>query len=210
MTSLFSRRLRALSSGLLFLVIVAAGASPAVAHNSVGERSPAPGSVVSTSPLAVTINTSDVLLDLSGEGKGFVIVARDATGLYYGDGCVVLGERSMSGEVSLGNPGSYTIAYQFVSADGHSLADSYTIEFEPGPGHTSTPGQHSAPLCGGDAPADGSHGGSVGPGVTNPANAATSAAEPTTAAANLVPLVIGAIAVFSLGGAVVYSRRRKP
>lgn len=133
------------------LLVVAAlplGAPAALAHNSVDDLVPAPGTVVESSPVGVSITTNDTLLDLAGDSRGFVVVALDSEGAYFGDGCVEIDERQMTAELALGEAGTYTIAYQFVSADGHSVSNSYTIEFEPGPSHSPTPGVATPPLCG--------------------------------------------------------------
>jgi copper resistance protein C len=74
----------------------------------------------------------------------------DEAGLYYGDGCVELRERQMTARIALGGAGTYTVVYQFVSADGHSLSESYTVEFQPTDDHVETPGMPNRPLCGVD------------------------------------------------------------
>ena len=45
------------------------------------------------------------------------------------------------------------MAYQFVSADGHSLSESFTFTFTPGPEHAPAPGSENPPVCG-QAPAE--------------------------------------------------------
>jgi copper resistance protein C len=145
------RPLLAHTVGALVLAGIFLG-GPASAHNSVEDRTPEPGAVVTSSPIAVSIATNDEFLDLSGEGRGFAIVGIDESGLFYGDGCVEIIERRMVAELALGQAGTYTIAYQFISADGHSLSDSYTIEFAPGPDHSAAEGHAEAPVCGATAP----------------------------------------------------------
>lgn len=123
-------------------------ASPALAHNVVEERDPAADSVVTTSPVTVSISTNDNFLDTGDATRGFTIVVRDAQGLYYGDGCVDIIERTMSATIELGAPGTYTVLYQFVSADGHTLQDNYDVVFEPGAEHSPASGRSEAPVCG--------------------------------------------------------------
>ena len=120
----------------------------ALAHNAVVDYNPEPNAVVTESPVAIAITTNDALLDLGGEGRGFAIALRDEQGLYYGDGCVMLEGPTLSALLELGAAGTYTIAYQYVSADGHSLSDQYTIEFTPGPNHQPATGSSAAPQCG--------------------------------------------------------------
>lgn len=134
--------------GAILLSALVVGTSPAYAHNVVEDKNPAPGSTVTESPVDISITTNDVFLDLSGDAQGFGIAVRDSQGLYYGDGCVTLDERTMSARAELGAPGTYEIVYQFVSADGHSLSESYEFDFAPGPSHTASPGYDTPAECG--------------------------------------------------------------
>lgn len=138
---------RHLSWGTAVIALIALS-TPAFAHNAVEELTPAPDEVVSESPLAFSLATDDMLLDLGGEAAGFGVVVRDATGLYYGDGCVVVDERTMSARVELGEAGTYSIVYQFVSADGHSLSETYDVTFDPPASHTPAPGFEGPAECG--------------------------------------------------------------
>jgi copper resistance protein C len=148
MTSSTHRPFFARTAGVLALVgFLVANSTGASAHNAVEDRSPEPGATVTSSPVTVSIATNDEFLDLGGDARGFAIVGIDEGGLFYGDGCVEIIERRMVAEVPLGQAGTYTIAYQFVSADGHSLSDSYTITFVPGPDHVASEGHTAAPVC---------------------------------------------------------------
>ncbi len=144
-----SRALRA--TGWMVAVVVAVlalgSATPALAHNVVEDRDPAADSVVTISPLTVSISTNDVFLDTGDATRGFAIVAQDGAGLYYGDGCVIINERTMTATIDLGGPGTYAVLYQFVSADGHTLQDSYTFVFEPGANHSPAVGLDAPPVC---------------------------------------------------------------
>lgn len=124
------------------------GASPAFAHNVVEDRSPAPDSVVTDSPVTISLTSDDMFLDLGGETKGFAVVVRDSSGLYYGNGCVEVEERTMTASVELGEAGTYEITYQFVSADGHSLSERYEFVFEPSTEHTAATGYDTPAECG--------------------------------------------------------------
>lgn len=141
-----THRLTLLSGGALLgaLLLVT---TPAAAHNVVEERIPAPNSTVTESPVAISLTTDDLFLDLGGEAKGFGVVLRDSAGLYYGDGCVEVRERRMTASAELGQADIYEIIYQFVSADGHSLSESYEFVFEPGPDHTAAPGYDTPAEC---------------------------------------------------------------
>lgn len=142
-----THRLTLLSGGAL-LGAVLLGATPAAAHNVVEERIPAPNSTVTESPVAISLATDDVFLDLGGGAKSFGVVLRDSAGLYYGDGCVEVVERRMTASAELGQADTYEIIYQFVSADGHSLSESYEFVFEPGPDHMAATGYDTPAECG--------------------------------------------------------------
>jgi len=130
--------------------------SPALAHNVVEDRIPSPDSIITTSPVEISIATNDMFLDLGGEAGGFGLVMMDDNGLYYGDGCVLLNERRMEALVDLGHSGMYSIVYQFVSADGHLVSESYDVDFQPDNSHVPAQGYPDAPECGVDreAPED--------------------------------------------------------
>lgn len=129
-------------------VVLLSVAGPAQAHNVVDSRSPAPDSIVTQSPVEVSIATDDDFLDLGGKSRGFAIAVTDSAGLYFGNGCVDISERRMHSLVDLGEPGVYTITYQFVSADGHSVSESYGVTFSPENDHSVAVGTPSAPVCG--------------------------------------------------------------
>lgn len=165
----------------VLLALVAAAmlstpALPAFAHNVVEALSPEEGSVVTESPLAISIATDDTFLDLGGESRGFAIAVRDGEGLYYGDGCVTVDERRMETLVDLGPPGPYTIVYQFVSSDGHSLSESYGVTFDPSASHTPSVGYSTPPECGTERT------GADEPGTGEPRGDALSTEEKTAAA----------------------------
>lgn len=133
---------------IAFVVVISWSTPGASGHNVVVETSPEAGSTVSDSLVDIRIVTNDQLLDLTGTGSGFAIVVRDAEGLYYGDGCVTVGDTDMSATASLGEPGDYTVTFQFVSADGHSLSDSFSFTFNPPSDHAPVTGLEQAPQCG--------------------------------------------------------------
>lgn len=137
-----------ISTGALFATVALLVGPAAVAHNVVEDRIPVPESIITDSPVEVSIATDDIFLDLGENQGGFAIVMMDEAGLYYGDGCVELQERRMTASIPLGGAGTYTVVYQFVSADGHSLSESYTVEFQPTEDHVETPGIPTAPVCG--------------------------------------------------------------
>lgn len=147
----FPHRARAafLTAMTIAAVAVMSWAAPgASGHNVVLETSPEADSTVSESPVDIRVVTNDKLLDLTGTASGFAIVVRDTEGLYYGDGCVTVGDTDMSATADLGGSGDYTVTFQFVSADGHSLSDSYGFTFDAPPSHVPASGFEETPQCG--------------------------------------------------------------
>jgi copper resistance protein C len=181
--------------------------SQVFAHNQVTTTSPEQDEVVVESPLVITIQTSDMLLDLGGEGRGFAIAVTDDEGLYYGDGCVSVVDSTMETTLELGAKGTYTITYQYVSADGHSLSDRYSFIFEPAASHTPAAGVAEAPVCGADSP----------PSEAADTTPEESASAPVASADSAPPqdenpgLIVAGVAVAALAVAalVVLLRKRK-
>ncbi len=133
------------------LVVVAAlglvlgAAAPASAHNYLVSSTPAENETLTELPEEFAITTNDALLDLSGTGSGFALQVIDAEGLYYGDGCVEVEGASVYTPAAIGGPGEYTLAWQVVSADGHTISDEFTFEWA---GEATAEGTTSAPTCG--------------------------------------------------------------
>ena len=145
------RALAALGAVAVALGLVLGAASPAAAHNYVVSSTPEDGATITAAPEAFTVTTNDVLLDLSGDGAGFGMVITDAAGLHYGDGCVTIDGRSMSTVAPLGAAGDYTLAFQLISADGHTLSESISFRYEPAAGTPAAEGSATVPSCGGTA-----------------------------------------------------------
>lgn len=183
-------RVRALAVALMTAALSLGFPATALAHNVVEDRDPAAGSTVTESPLTVSVTTNDDFLDTGGATRGFALVARDSAGLYYGDGCVTITERTMSATMELGGAGIYTVLYQFVSADGHTLQESYDFVFEPSPDHVPAMGLSEAPVCG--EPTEELPDQEMNPDVISPA---PMDAPPVTAdeSVSLIPTVAGVI-----------------
>lgn len=202
-------RTQAVVATALFAVIFGAGSSSAFAHNVVEQRSPEPGSTITESPVTISIATDDEFLDLSGESRGFGIVLLDANGLYYGGGCIDITERVMGTSIAFGEPGEYTIVYQFVSADGHSLSESYDITFAPTAIHTPAIGYSTPPLCGVEPPMEGTQENEGAPRAEMPSS--TAAATETLPSngwliGSGIAIVVAAIAAL----AITRARKAKP
>jgi len=194
-------------AALVGVALALGSATPALSHNVVEERDPAADSVVTTSPVTVSISTNDNFLDTGDATRGFALVAQDESGLFYGDGCVSIDERTMSASLELGEAGTYTVLYQFVSADGHTLQDRYTFVFEPGADHVPASGRSAAPVCG--ETTEETPGEQTTPEVIAPTEALPSVGEESV---SLVPTVAAGVVVLVLliGLGISGLRKRQP
>ncbi|MEO6942422.1 MAG: copper resistance CopC family protein [Terrimesophilobacter sp.] len=140
------------AAGIIAMATVASPAAPAVAHNYYLSSTPGINEVLTKLPDAFTVTTNDNLLDLNGTGGGFYIEVIGPDGLYYGDGCVTVNGPSVSMPAALGPAGDYTLMWQVVSTDGHTVSDKFRFTWKPAPNaETSTVGSTTVPNCGGKA-----------------------------------------------------------
>jgi len=123
-------------------------ATAASAHNFIVSTTPAEGETLTTLPERFDVTTNDSLLDVTGDANAFVFDIIDEGGLYYGDGCVTVEGPSMMADAALGPAGTYTIAYQFVSADGHTVSGEYSFEWAPENGEQLSTGWDTPAVCG--------------------------------------------------------------
>lgn len=209
------------------LALVPAGT--ASAHDYVVSSTPAAGSTVDSALTAASITFNDVILDLSGTGSSNVLEVTDAAGLHYEDGCSTTSGPTLSTGVALGAAGEYTMTYQAVSADGHTVSDAVPFTYAPPAGTAQGVGASTRPACGtpggagddtgatpGDETATASPSASPEPEMTTLATpgddlAATPAADPGSVDTGLVVGIAVAIVVLAAAGvavAIVTGRRR--
>lgn len=123
-------------------------ATAAQAHNYLVSSSPSAGETLTALPELFEITTNEPLLDSVGLGS-FALEVVDEAGLYYGDGCVAIAGPTMSAPAALGAPGEYTVIWQVVSADGHTVSAEFPFTWapaDPAAAVVST-GSSSAPEC---------------------------------------------------------------
>ena len=123
-------------------------AGPANAHNYLVSSTPSEGETLTALPDRFDITTNEALLDLGGSTGAFALQVTDADGLYYGDGCLDVTGPAMSAAAALGAPGTYTVQWQVVSADGHSVSDEYAFEWAPAAAGEESVGSVTPPVCG--------------------------------------------------------------
>lgn len=206
--------MRALLAGLGGLVaaatLILAPAVAADAHDYLVQTSPANGSV-QTEPLKeVSLTFNDRVLDLGGNGGSALARVTDAGGKHYETGCPAILDRTVTAPVALGEAGAYTVEWQIVSADGHTVSGSYGFEYRPRAGTAAAAGSASGPACGSVAKS-GATSGAAAPAPTS----TVSTPAPTVAAGDDLGLVIGiaiGIVVLALAGVVllILTSRRRP
>jgi len=178
-----------------------APAMSASAHDFLIGSSPAADSVQSTPLHEVTLTFNDVVLNIGGSSS--IVEVTGASGAHFETGCATTLDRTVSVPVALGRSGTYTVTYQVVSDDGHTVSDKFSFDYEPPAGTNAATGS-AASHCG-------------------RAGAATSTAAPTALAPTPAPapstsgdvgLVIGlAAGIIGLAVAavvVIMVTRKKP
>lgn len=130
---------------------VLAFASPASAHNYYTGSTPGINEVLTTLPDEFIVTTNDNLLDLGGTRGGFFMEVKGPDGLYYGDGCVSVNGPSVTTTPAVGPPGEYSLGWQVVSTDGHTVSGEVPFSWQPAAGAESTAkGSVTPPNCGKD------------------------------------------------------------
>ncbi|PTW91540.1 hypothetical protein C8A06_1268 [Microbacteriaceae bacterium MWH-Ta3] len=186
----------AASAITLAFAVTLVGTSPATAHNSIVGSTPADGETVSNIP-AITVYTNDELLDMGGAGGGFAIVVHDEAGLYYGDGCVDVMGSEASTHAALGGPGTYTVQYQVVSRDGHTISGEFSFEWAPAEDADQGPAYSNIPICGesqtpvGEETVEPTE--APSPGVPGPSTESEPDWLPVWIGLSTIPVLIGAI-----------------
>ena len=197
----------ALGGAVLTGSVLAGPAAPASAHNSVISTTPTAGAVVTEQPTVFQVTTNDNLLNLDGLGAGMGMQisgpADAASPLYYGDGCATVFGPSLEMKAPLGQPGRYTVIWQVVSTDGHSISGDFTFTWQPNPDQKLAVGSSTPPDCGGKNSSS----------KTVQTDAAAPAPPPANAALSDVLWIGGAVAAVILATVVtllVVSRRTPP
>ncbi|HEY4224995.1 MAG TPA: copper resistance protein CopC [Pseudolysinimonas sp.] len=177
-------------------------AGPASAHNQIVSSTPSPNETLTALPAQFAIDTNEALLDVEGTGRGFAFEIRDSRGTYYEDGCVSIVDDNMFTTARLGAPGAYTIIFQIVSADGHSVSGTIPFTWAPAAPAAVTAGVSSPPGCNG------------GPAPGKPHTDATSTQTTRTSTVPIADVlwiggIIAVVAIAVLVTLVILTRRRR-
>ncbi|MCD1269760.1 copper resistance protein CopC [Microbacterium sp. MEC084] len=134
-------RLGALTGLITAATLVLLPAQSASAHDNLLEASPAAGTTVAALD-AVTLTFSAELIDF---GQASYAQVQGPDGLYYETSCSTIDLNVLTTPVALGEAGTYTIAWNAVSSDGHPISESYEFTYAPAEG--------AEPALGWDEPA---------------------------------------------------------
>lgn len=133
---------------LIVGVLALAPAASASAHDYLVESSPAANST-QTAPLKqVSLTFNDRVLDLSGDGSSALVQVVGPDEKHFETGCASILDRTVTAPVALGVGGSYTVTWQIVSADGHTVSNSIAFTYAPAAGTTPAEGRSARPPCG--------------------------------------------------------------
>jgi copper resistance protein C len=141
-----------LVAGTAAAVAIAGGsvlglAGPASAHNYMVASTPKVDGTLTSLPDAFEITTNDKLLDIGGSDAGFAYRIVGPDGKYYEDGCLDVDGPSMTTKAALGDSGKYTVEWQIVSADGHTVSDEYAFTWDAPAGFRPATGAAKPPVC---------------------------------------------------------------
>jgi methionine-rich copper-binding protein CopC len=122
-------------------------AGPASAHNYMVASTPKVDGTLTSLPASFEITTNDKLLDIGDTNSGFAYRIVGPDGKYYEDGCLDVDGPSMTTKAALGDSGKYTVEWQIISADGHTVSDEYTFTWDAPAGFTPATGATKPPVC---------------------------------------------------------------
>jgi methionine-rich copper-binding protein CopC len=200
-------RLLAGTGGILAAVALALAPTVAAsAHDYLVQTSPARGAT-QTDPLnQVKLTFNDRVLDLGGDGSSAILRVTDASGKHFETGCPTILDATVSAPTALGAAGAYTVDWQVVSADGHTVSGSYGFTYHPAAGTAAAPGS-STPGCTNTK----SDSGAAAPAPTS----GVSTAVPTKAASGdnlglVIGIAIGIVTLALIGVVILLLTRRRP
>lgn len=209
MTRMTTRVLAGVGGLLATVALALAPSVAASAHDYLVDTSPASGAT-QTEPLTqVKLTFNDRVLDLGGNGSSAILRVTDASGKHYETGCPTILDAAVSAPVALGVAGGYTVDWQVVSADGHTVSGSYGFTYQP-PAGTSAATGRVAPGCAAQSNVVAT------PGAAAPAPTSTvSTPVPTKASSGndlglVVGIAIGIVVLAVIGVVILLLTRRRP
>jgi methionine-rich copper-binding protein CopC len=118
-------KMRTLLAGASIAALLAALPAVAAAHAELESSDPAAGENLDTAPTEVTLTFSE---ELDPDGSSFTVTDADGHEVGSGEVDLTVADRNvMAGDVTISDPGVYTVEYSVVAADGHESGG--TISF---------------------------------------------------------------------------------
>lgn len=180
--------------------------APALGHNYLVSSTPQADSTLTELPDQFSVTTNEPLLVLGEGSGGFALQVQDEAGAWFGDGCVEVDGSTVSAAAQLGAPGEYTLAWQVVSADGHTVSDQFSFTWAPAEAVAQVTGAPTAPVCGTDAAqSERAEAPTADTSPATPTGATTSDSDPSAG----LWIVGGAIGVILAVGATILALRRR-
>lgn len=134
------RALVTLTMALAALVLLPVAAS---GHASSAGSTPAADEVLATAPSEVQVEFDSGLLEM-----GSALIVRDAAGRSITTGDAVVSDRTISVAVDpAAAPGVYEVAYRVVSADGHTVEESFSYTVSDGTASATAPATTGEPAA---------------------------------------------------------------
>lgn len=128
------------------LIIPAATAAPATAHDALSSTEPTQDAVVAAAPETVSLTLSEPPTDSKNLNLSTITVT-DGGGKTVSDGKVTVYGPTLSTTVSAGTAGTYKVLWRAVSSDGHPIegAYSFTVQAPAGGAATVSPSPTPSP-----------------------------------------------------------------
>lgn len=183
----------------LALVVLAALATltltPAVAwaHDYLISSDPTAGSTQQTPLDHVTLTFDDIVLQPIGNSTFVDVVGPH--GRHYDTGCPAILDRTVTTPVALGGPGTYTVSWRIVSADGHPVDSSISFSYQPSTSAPQATGASAPRVCAATDTSTGSGSAANGGGST---------------LAVIIAVAIGVLTLAALTAILAGARRRNP
>ncbi len=196
-----------------FAATTAGPVQPAAAHNRLVDSVPEAGEALAQLPPEFSITTNEDLLALpEGEIGGFAVDVVGPDGLHYSGGCPTIAGPTMSVPAGLGPAGDYELTWQLVSADGHTVSDSFGFSWVPPAGVAPTSGAEEAVPCGeAEQPSvDGSEDGSSGGSDDTAPDPGDRIDNASPAMASDAPWIVGAVLAVAVAVIVTVLLLRRP
>ena len=120
-------RIRSPLVGISIAALLAAMPAVAAAHAELESSIPEAGENLDTPPTEVTLTFDD---ELNPSGSSFTVADADGHEVGNGEVDLTVADRNvLSGEVTITDPGVYTVAYTVVGDDGHAVSGTLSFGY---------------------------------------------------------------------------------